>query len=121
MPVLTDTLADDIKGLTASVNGLRTDFAGFKGSTETQLKIIVGLARWVAAGFAGGVLTVAVGAGGVIWAASALHSKVEQQGVRLDKVDQRLDQVERRFDRVDQQLGQIIQRLDQVVPKTKAN
>jgi archaellum component FlaC len=119
MPVLTDQLAEEIKGLTTSVNGLRTDFAGFKASTETQLKTIVGIGRWVAASFAGGVLTIAVGAAGVIWAASALHSKVEQQGVRLDKVEQRLDKVDQQLGQVNQQLGQIIQRLDQVAPKTK--
>jgi hypothetical protein len=119
-------IRESIKGLTASVNDLRTEFAGFKGATETQLKLIVGLARWVAAGFWGGVLTIAVGAGGVIWAASALHSRVEQQGGRLDKieakldkVDQRLEQVERRFDRTDAKLDAIVQRLDQVVAKTK--
>jgi hypothetical protein len=95
MPVLTDTLAEDIKGLTASMHTLREDFAGFKADMR--------LVRWVGTFFAG-ILVVLVGAAITLsWGASALNSEVKQQGVRLDKVEGKLDL--------------ILQRLDQVVPK----
>ena len=64
-------IVTEIKDLTTSVNGLRTEFAGFKASTEEQIKTIVGIGRWVTAGFIGGVITVGISAAGVIWAASA--------------------------------------------------
>ena len=107
MPVLTDTLADDIKGLTASVNGLREDFAGWKGSVETELSLIRTLGKWILAAFTSIAIVALTGAGGLIWSAATLSGEVKHQGgrlekieVKLDKVDQRLDQVERRFDRV---------------------
>jgi hypothetical protein len=86
-------LNESIKTLTTSVNDLRSEFVAFKASTETKLDVIQGIGRWVAGGFIGGVVAIAISAAGIIWAASALNSKVEQQGSDLKEIKQRLDQI----------------------------
>ncbi len=136
MPVLTDQLAEEIKDLTTSVNGLRTDFAGFKASVDTQLAFV----KWVGTVFTAVLIMIVTGTGGLIWSASALHSKVEQQDGRLDKIEGRLEKIEQqdgrldkiegrlekidqqfgRFDKIEQQLGQLILNVDRIaIPKNK--
>jgi hypothetical protein len=95
----TEHLAEDTKELTAAVSGLRADFAALKAVSEKEFADAKAFEKWIK----NILIAVVVSAGGVIWAASALNSRVEQQGVRLDKIDAKLDQV--------------LQRLDQVVPK----
>lgn len=120
----TEHLAEDTKELAAAVNGLRADFSGLKSVAEKEFADAKAFEKWVK----NILIAVIVGAGGVIWGASALNSKVEYQGERLDKIEVRLDKIEVRLDRleskvdqqsasVNQQLGLILQRLDQVVPK----
>ena len=120
-------LADEVKGLAASVNDLRSDFRVFERSVEKELKII----RWLGVFFSAILLAVVGGSGRMVWAAATLTAEVKYQGVRLDKVDQRLDKVDQRLEKIEQQLGQqatnltqvnqqlglIFQRLDQGVPK----
>jgi len=125
MPVQTDHLADEIKDLAASVNGLRADFAGFKRSVEKELQLTRTLGKFVA----GFLVAIVASAFGLAWQAGALSAEVKLNAVqlekRMDKLEARFDKLEakvdQRFGQVDQQLGQIIQRLDQVVAKTKAN
>jgi len=141
VPVQTDHLADEIKGLTDSVNDLRADFAGFKGSVEKELQLTRTLGKWILAAFTSIAIVALTGAGGLIWSAAVLSNEVKHQSVRLDKIelrldkmDQRLDKMDQRFDRLDQQVIQldkrmdktdakldlILQRLDQAAAKAKA-
>jgi archaellum component FlaC len=103
-------IAVEVKDLATSVNGLRTEFAGFKASVDTQLAFI----KWVGTVFTAVLIAVLTGTGGLIWSASALNSRVEQQGGRLEKVEGRmekvegrLDKIEGRLDKIDQQLGRL--------------
>jgi len=109
-------LHDQPKSLAASVNNLRTDFAGFRGSMESDMRTI----RWAGSFFAA-ILVVLVGCAiNPSWQAAVLNTDVKVQGSRLEKVEQRLDradqqldQIERRFDRVNAQLAAVLQRSDQ--------
>jgi septal ring factor EnvC (AmiA/AmiB activator) len=88
MPTPTDQLADAIERLEGSIDrlnaridrldetirGMGQEFAEFRGSVKTQLAAI----RWFGVFFAGILVAIAVGAGRVVWDASALTSKVEQ-------------------------------------------
>ncbi len=88
MPTPTDQLADAIEGLHGSIDrlnaridsldenirGMAQGFAEFRGSVNTQLATI----RWLGVFFASILVAVVVGAGRVVWDASALTSKVEQ-------------------------------------------
>jgi hypothetical protein len=109
MPVLTDSLAEDITGLTASIHALREDFAGWKGSIETELNLIRTLGKWILAAFTSIAIVALTGAGGLIWCAATLSSEVKHQGVRIDKLEAKLDQ----------RLDVMLQRLEQVVAKPK--
>ncbi len=115
----TESLAEDTKGLVAAIGGLRADFAALKAVSEKEFSDAKAFEKWIK----NILIAVVVSAGGVIWAASALHSKVDQQGVRLDKLEAKVDRLEQKVDQgfgqVNQQLGAILQRLDQVVPKPK--
>jgi hypothetical protein len=88
MPVQTDHLADDIKELTLSVNGLKTAFASFRGSVETQFALL----KWIGVFFASVLVAVVGGAVAVSWTASSVVSEIKQQGVRLEKIERQLDQ-----------------------------
>jgi hypothetical protein len=87
---------------------LANDLAEFRLETEKRFgSVEKGLAaidrdlkfiRWIGVFFAGVLVAVVFGAGRVIWDASALHSKVEQQGQRLEKVEGRLDAMDRKLD-----------------------
>jgi DNA repair exonuclease SbcCD ATPase subunit len=103
-----EQLADEIKGLAASVKELDRGQA----SIQTDLKWIKGIGWFIAA-----LLIAGIGGGGtVIWRASDLSSEVKHQGERLDKLETKVDRLETK---VDQGFGQIMQRLDQVVAKPK--
>jgi predicted nucleic acid-binding Zn-ribbon protein len=118
MPVQTDHLADEIKDLTASVIGLRTEFAGFKGSVETELQLTRTLGKFVA----GFLVAIVASAFGLTWQAGALNAEVKLNAIQLEKRMDKLEaKVDQRFGQIEQQLGQIVQRLDQVVAKTKPN
>jgi hypothetical protein len=123
MPVATDTLAEDIKGLTASMHAMREDFAGWKGSVETELNLIRTLGKWILAAFTSIAIVALTGGGGLIWSAATLSSEVKHQGVRIDKLEAKVDRLEQKVDQgfgqINQQLGLISQRLDQVGAKTK--
>jgi hypothetical protein len=128
MPVSTDSLADDIKGLRATMHAMREDFAGWKGSVETELNLIGTLGKWILAAFTSIAIVALTGAGGLIWSAAIVHADVKNQGIRLDKLegrfdrlDQKVDQLDKRLDKTDAKLDLIMQRLDQVVAKPKAN
>lgn len=106
---------EQLKNLAAGVNNLRTDFAVFRGSMESDTRTI----RWAGSFFAG-ILVVLVGCAiNLSWQAAVRNTDVKVQGSRLEKVEQRLDradqqldQIERRFDRVDAQLAAVLQRFD---------
>jgi outer membrane murein-binding lipoprotein Lpp len=135
MPVETDHLADEIKDLTASVNHVRADFAGFKGSVERELQRVRTLGKFVA----GVLVAIMASSLGFAWQAGALSMEVRMSAVhlekrmdkletRFDKLEAKVDQLETRFDKLDakvdhieQQLGLILQRLDPAAAKTKPN
>jgi hypothetical protein len=77
---------------------------------RTELGIIRKLGTWLLGGVFGAVGAMIIGSATIAWSASAVNSKVEQQGARLDKVEGRIDQVEKRLDRIDQKLDTLISR-----------
>jgi hypothetical protein len=117
-----EQLADEIKGLAASVkeldkgfttgiNDLRTEFAEFKGEVKKDL-------RWI---FVIGCGLIAFLAWGVkkgfdlSYEAGALTTRVAANAVQAKD---RFDQLEKRMDKTDAKVDLILQRLDQVVAKT---
>jgi chaperonin cofactor prefoldin len=95
MPVLTDTLADEIKGLTASMHGMREDFAGWKGAVETELHLIRTLGKWILAAFTSIAIVALTGGAGLIWQGGALSAEVRLHAVQLEK---RVDKLEGKMD-----------------------
>ncbi len=89
MPVQTDHLADDIKELTEGVNGLKTEFAGFRGSVETQFAFL----KWIRVFSARVLVALMGGAFAVSWTASSVVSEIKQQGVLVQKIERGLDQL----------------------------
>jgi hypothetical protein len=137
MPVPTEQLDADIRELDRRIGGrlevierslasLREDFSAFRGSTDTNLKLI----RWVGVFFAGLLVSLFLGIVTLTWHASAVNSRVfqlgedfqsmrteiKEVGARVDKmelqVDERLDKMERqsdtRFDKIERQLDLLI-------------
>jgi septal ring factor EnvC (AmiA/AmiB activator) len=123
----TEHLAEDTKELAAAVNGLRADFSGLKGVAEKEFADAKAFEKWVK----NILIAVIVSAGGVIWGASALNSKVEHQGERLDKIEvgldrleskvahqgERLDKIEVGLERLDSKVAHQGERLDKIEVK----
>jgi chaperonin cofactor prefoldin len=109
MPVLTDNLADEIKGLTASIHAMREDCAGWKGAVETELQLIRTLGKWILAAFTSIVIVALTGGAGLIWQAGALSAEVRLNAVQLEK---RVDKVEGKIDRVQEQAEKRIDKLE---------
>jgi hypothetical protein len=84
MPGIPTTLLDsEIKALVAEVHGFRTEFAEFRGKTETQ----IGFARWAGI-FAASTLVAVLGFGvKLVWDASKLDSRIAYQAERLDRIE----------------------------------
>jgi hypothetical protein len=88
MPGIPTTLLDsEIKALVAEVHGFRTEFAEFRGKTETQM----GFARWAGifvASMAASTLIAVLGFGvKLVWDASKLDSRIAYQAERLDRIE----------------------------------
>jgi hypothetical protein len=67
-------------------------------ATATELRIIRRLGTWLLGGVFGLVATLITGAATIGWAASAVNSKVEQQGTRLDALEKRLNVMDQKLD-----------------------
>jgi hypothetical protein len=87
----TEVLAEDLKELTRSIGGLRSDLAEFRGTVRSDLTWIKGI----------GAALVAMAlsfAGWVIWDISWLTTEVHSQAAHSEKVEKRLDDIESRLD-----------------------
>jgi hypothetical protein len=84
MPVLTDTLADDIQGLMASMHAMREDFASWKGAVETELHVIRTLGKWILAAFTSIAMVALTGAAGLIWQAGTLSAEVRLNAIQVE-------------------------------------
>lgn len=98
-PSATDEkLAERIDGLAERVTELRTDYAGFRASVETELKLIRKLGDRLLSVGIGIIGTMIIGAATIAWAASAVVSDVRHQGDRIDKIEARLDAMGKQLD-----------------------
>lgn len=105
-----DALSEDMKELTRSIH----DFGG-------DLKWIKRIGAFVAVS----LVAALVGSGRVIWEASAVNTKVDQQGkvleeLRADAKQQggRIEAVERRLDKIDGRLDAMTKQLDTLISRT---
>jgi Skp family chaperone for outer membrane proteins len=132
MPVLTDNLDDEIKGVAASIHAMREDFAGWKGAVETELQLIRTLGKWILAAFTSIAVVALTGGAGLIWQAGALSAEVRLNAVQLEKrvdkldgkmdrvqeqVEKRVDKLDGKMDRVQEQVTQIDKRFDRLEAK----
>jgi outer membrane murein-binding lipoprotein Lpp len=147
VPTPTDRLAVAIKGLEGSIDGLNAridrldetirgmgkDFADFRGSVKTELAAI----PWLGVFFASILVAVVVGAGHVVWDASAVTSDVKQlskdsaalasevkqlskdSAAMTSKVDQLSSQVERIDGRLDTWADKVSKQLDILIQHTQ--
>ena len=95
------------------------------------MRIIRRLGTWLLRGVFGLVATLITGAATIGWAASAVNSKVEQQGNRLDALEKQwdalnsrvaqqgkhLDKMDGRLDRIESRLEGIGSQLDTIVKR----
>jgi hypothetical protein len=115
MPTETDVklatdLADFRVDMERRFGAVEKELAAFRSGVETELGIIRKLGTWLRGGVFGAVGTMIIGSATIAWSASAVNSKVEQQGARLDRFEGRLDRVEKRLDGIDQKLDTLISR-----------
>jgi hypothetical protein len=114
--VTAEHVAEDTRDLAVALNGLRTEFAGFKGSVEKELQLIRTLGKFVA----GFLVAIVISTFGLAWQAGGLTTEVKLNAAQLEKRMDKLEaKVDQRFAAIDQQLGLIIQRLDQSPPRPK--
>ncbi len=92
-------MAERFGNVHAEIASIRTEPGLIRKLGDRLLGVAVGI-----------IGTMIIGAATVAWAASAVNSKVEQQGVRLEKLEGRMDRVERRLDGIDQKLDTLISR-----------
>ncbi len=120
MPTETDVkLADDLAEFRLEAAQRFEKVTERFGSVDKSLGIIdrdLKFIRWIGVFFAGILVVLVERSINLAWEASAVVSKVEQQGGRLDKVDGRMDRVEKRLDGIDQKLDTLISR---TAPKAK--
>ena len=125
MPILTDTLNEDIKELKGDVHKLAIGLAELR----QEVRDAIGLAKWAGTVVMGVLLTSGVGA--VIWGASLTAKvygmeartgeKFQEVGIRIDKLEVRLDgridkleaNMNARFDKLE---ASIVKALDQLKP-----
>jgi DNA repair exonuclease SbcCD ATPase subunit len=136
-PAPIDLLSDDVRrleksnqrivapadSLDAEVRDLREEFAGFRGRVDASLSFV----KWLGVFFFSILVAVVVGAGQVVWDASAVNSKVKQQDRRLDEaitefksLTSEVKQQGRRLDEVDSQVKQQGQRLLEAIIDLKS-
>jgi len=121
-PAPTELLAEDVRDLRESNRLIAVEIKGIltgQATMQTELRIIQRIGAFFA-----GILVVLVGVAITLsWGASALNSKVEQQGGRLEKIEGRLEKIEQqlgRLDKIEQQLGQLNLNIDRIAtPKPK--
>ena len=105
-----DEVSDDIKGLTKSVHDFGSDLMWIKRiGAFVAVSLVAALA----------------GSGRVIWEASAVNTKVDQQGkvleeLRTDTKQQggRIEAVERQLDKIDGRLDAMAKQLDTLINRT---
>ena len=79
----TQSVSDDLKGLTKDFSAYQTEFAAFRGQVNVHLAYI----KWVGVFFSGILVALISGTAGFAWNASALNSEVKQQGVRTGNIE----------------------------------
>ncbi len=84
-------VAERFEKVTERFGAMEKDLHGFRGSVETELRIIRRQAAWLVGGVFGLIAAMITGAATIAWSASAVVSEVKHQGQRLDKIESRLD------------------------------
>ncbi len=117
MPTPTEQNARDIADLVDRLDrlddhlmGLRSDYAGFRGAVETELRIIRKLGTWLLGGVFGAVAALITGAATIGWSASAVVSEAKHQAARIDGLERRMDRLDGRLDGIDAKLDTLIGR-----------
>src|SRR5262249_16105178 len=85
-------MAERCGNVLAEIAAMRTERALIRKLEDRLLGVAVGI-----------IGTMIIGAATDAWAPSTVDSKVEEQGVRLEKLEGRMDRVEKRLDGIDQQ------------------
>jgi outer membrane murein-binding lipoprotein Lpp len=88
-------LRQEVKELTRSVNGLRTDYA----VVERDLKLI----RWIGVFFAGVLVAVVLGAGRVVWDAATVTGKVDRLSEDVKELKSDVKQMAKQLDTIARQ------------------
>jgi hypothetical protein len=86
-----EKLAERIDELARTLTDFRVDAAGKFSSIETELRLIRKVGERVLGAMIAGVGMMIVWAALAAWYGSALNSRVEQHGQRLDAMDKKLD------------------------------
>lgn len=99
-------------GIAERFGRVEAETTGFRNAVDTELRIIRRLGTWLLGGVFGLVATLITGAATIGWAASAVNSKVEQQGNRLDALEKQVAALGSKVDRQGQGLEKIESRLE---------
>lgn len=102
MPTETDVkIAEDLADFRLEVAQRFEKTTERFGSVDESLGVIdrdLKFIRWVGVFFAGILVVLVERSINLAWEASAVVSKVEQQGLRIDKLEKRLDGVDQKLD-----------------------